>query len=70
MNEELLEAVVSADRQRDGRGRIQTSPGWHDLEPDERQAAYEATVQQRALEAALDPQGHTATVKALLARLR
>lgn len=69
MKDALFEQVVSADRERDGRGNIRPSPAWHDLEPDEREAAFEATLRQRQLEAALDPEGRSATVKALLARL-
>jgi hypothetical protein len=66
---ELIEQVIGAFRARDVDGRIQASPAWHDLAADEREAAFEATVQQRQLEAALDPEGLSSTARAVLARI-
>ena len=40
-----------------------------DLTPEGREEAYRLSVQLRALEAALDPQGRSSTVRAVLARL-
>ncbi len=67
--EELIEAVTSAWRPRDPHGRIEEHPAWHDLDDTGRREAFEATLAARALEAALDPQGLTATARAVLARL-
>ena len=67
--EELIEAVTSAWRPRAPHGRIEEHPAWHDLDDTGRREAFEATLAARALEAALDPQGLTATARAVLARL-
>lgn len=68
--EELLfEQVLSAHRARGVDGAVKSHPAWHDLDEAGRREAFEATVTLRTLEAALDPQGHSTTVKALLARL-
>lgn len=64
----LIEEAAGAFRPRDPRG-LGTLAAWHDLSPEGREAAFEASVQARALEAALDPQGRSQTVKAVLARL-
>lgn len=68
--EELLEQVVGAWRPRDRDGGARAHPAWHDLDEAGRQQAYQETVRQRALEAALDPQGLSTTAKAVLARIR
>ena len=67
--EELIEAVTSAWRPRDPHGRIEDHPAWHDLDQAGRREAFEATLAARALEAALDAEGLTATARAVLARL-
>ena len=67
--EALIEAVTSAWRPRDQHGRIEDHPAWHDLDESSRQEAFEATLAARALEAALDPRGLTATARALLERI-
>lgn len=64
----LIEEVAGAFRPRDPRA-LASLPAWHDLSPDGREAAYALSVQLRALEAALDPQGRSATVRAVLARI-
>lgn len=66
---ELMEQVVGAFRERDADGRIQSSPAWHDLADDEREAAFEATIVQRRVEAALDAEGLSSTARAVLARI-
>jgi hypothetical protein len=66
----LLEQVTSAHRETGVDGAVRSHPAWHDLPSDARVAAYEATAQLRAMEAALDPQGLSTTAKAVLARLR
>jgi hypothetical protein len=65
----LIEAVTSAWRPRDPNGRIEDHPAWHDLDDAGRQEAFEATLAARALEAALDRRGLSATARALLARI-
>ena len=64
----LIEAVTTAHRERVS-GQIIDSSAWHDLEDSERLEAYERTVIQRRLEAAVDPAGRSSTVRAVLARL-
>lgn len=66
---ELMERVIGAFRERDADGRVQASPAWHDLTAAEREAAFDATLQQRRLEAALDPEGLSSTAHAVLARI-
>jgi hypothetical protein len=65
----LIEQVITAYRNRDHNGSIVDSPAWHDLTPDERQHAFELTLQQRQLEQAIDPEGLSTTVRAVLARI-
>jgi hypothetical protein len=68
--EELLfEQVLSAYRARGVDGAVKSHPAWHDLDQAARRQAFEETLRLRRLEAALDPHGHSTTVKALLARL-
>jgi hypothetical protein len=66
----LVEAAVTAWRARDASGTIQAHPAWADLDEAGRNEAYEATLQARALEAALDADGLTTTGHAVLARIR
>jgi len=67
--ERLIEAAAGAWRDRDRDGRVKAHPAWHDLDAGGRREAFEAARQMRALEAAADPQGLSATGRALLARL-
>ncbi|MCA8925683.1 MAG: hypothetical protein KDD82_27995, partial [Planctomycetes bacterium] len=64
----LIEEVAGAFRPRDPR-QLAFLPAWHDLSPEGREAAYALSVRMRRLEAALDPEGQSATVKAVLARI-
>jgi hypothetical protein len=66
----LIEAAAAAFRERDARGAIRAHPAWWDLDTAGREAAFEAAVQSRALEAALDPAGLSSTGRAVLARIR
>jgi len=66
----LVEHVCSAHRDRDPEGRIRWSPAWHDLGAQDRRLAFERTVQSRALESALNAQGQSSTVRAVLDRIR
>ena len=69
-DELLLEQVVSAHRGRRADGSIQSHPAWHDLDADGRRAAFEETLQQRKLEAAIDGEGLSTTARAVLARIQ
>jgi hypothetical protein len=64
----LIEEVTTAHRERVA-GQIIDSSAWHDLDDEERLEAYERTLLQRRLEAAHAPDGQSATVRAVLARL-
>lgn len=66
----LIEATLSAYRERDEAGRPRVAPAWADLSPEDRAAAFEASRVARALEAAWDPRGRSATVRAVAERVR
>jgi hypothetical protein len=66
----LIEAVAGAYRARDPHGAIRSHPAWHDLDEAGREEAFERARALRALEAALDPDGLSATARAVLARIR
>lgn len=68
--EQQIEQVASAWRPREASGRIRFHPDWHDLSPEDRRHATERATESRVLEAALDPDGHSSTVRAVLARIR
>ena len=65
----LLEQVTSAHRERHVDGTIASHPAWHDLDDAGRTEAFEATLTLRKMEAALDAEGHSSTVRALLSRI-
>lgn len=67
---ELIEAAAAAFRERDVTGRIQPSPEWWDLSPQDRQELFDLQMRSRLLERALDPDGLSSTVRAVLARIR
>jgi hypothetical protein len=69
MNEGLIEQVVGAYRETGAQGEIVASPAWHDLEPAERAEAFERSLVMRGVEAALDADGLSSTVRAVLGRL-
>lgn len=64
----IVEEVAGAFRPRDPR-RLAFLPAWHDLSPEGREEAFALSVEMRALEAALDPQGYSSTVRAVLSRI-
>ncbi len=68
--ERLIAAVTSAHRERDADGRARAHPAWHDLDAAGRIEAFEATLRQRALEAAANAEGLSTTAQAVLARIR
>ena len=68
-NDLLIEQACSAFRERDVSGRILPSPAWCDLAPQAREELFEQQIESRLLERAVDPQGFSATVRAVLNRL-
>jgi hypothetical protein len=64
----LVEETAGAFRPRDPRA-VAVLPAWHDLSPEAREAAFALAVRMRRIEAALDPEGRSATVRAVLARI-
>jgi hypothetical protein len=68
--EALVEAAAGAFRERDRTGRVRFHSAWWDLDEAGRREAFEAARQNRALEAALDPEGLSSTARAVLARIR
>jgi hypothetical protein len=69
-DELLIEAAAGAWRPRHPRGEVAYHPAWWDLDQAGRRAAFEIARQDRALEAALDPDGLSTTGKAVMARIR
>lgn len=65
----LLEAAVTAFRERDTHGRLLPAPAWWDLPEEARVELFERQMNARRLERAVDPMGHSATVKAVLNRI-
>ncbi|MEZ4370205.1 MAG: hypothetical protein R3B07_05240 [Polyangiaceae bacterium] len=68
--ESLIEEVVSAHRERGPHGEVRFAPAFHDLERDARRSAFDRSVEQRRIEALLDPQGLSTTGHAVLARIQ
>lgn len=66
----LIELVTNAWRPPDLDGGAKFHPAWYDLDAADRRLAFEETAKQRALEAALDPDGLSTTARAVLARIR
>jgi hypothetical protein len=68
--EALVEAASTAWRPRERDGTVHAHPAWHDLDTEGRLRAHGAAGASRVLEAALDPQGLSSTVHAVLARIQ
>lgn len=69
--EELIAAASTAWRPRSpGDDTVRAHPAWFDLDEAGRVAAYEEALAQRQVEAALDPDGLSATARTVLARIR
>ena len=65
----LIEETAGAFRpQRDG--RVGSLPAWHDLDVEGRVEAHARAAGLRRMEAALDPEGMSSTVRAVLSRIR
>ncbi len=65
----LVEQACSAFRERDRSGRVLPSPAWLDLSPEEREQVFRLQLETREVERAAAPDGASATVHAVLARL-
>jgi len=67
--ETLIESVLSAWRPRTPDGQIHPHPAWADLSESDRRAAFDAALGARSLESLLDPDGLSATARAVLGRV-
>jgi hypothetical protein len=65
----LIEASVTAHRERDLEGRLKPPAEWWDLAPEALDELFQRQLVTREIERVMDPQGQTATVKAVLARI-
>jgi hypothetical protein len=65
----LIEAAISAYRERTTSGRILPSPAWHDLSPESREELFQRQLQSRIMERALSPLGASTSVQSVLSRL-
>jgi hypothetical protein len=66
----LVEAALTAYRERDAEGLPLVPPEWWDLSPEGRENVYRRQLEARRVESLLDERGWSATVKAVLARIR
>jgi hypothetical protein len=69
-DETLVSAATTAHRARDAEGRLVPDAAWMDLDDEGRRAAFDATVRQRKMEAALDGEGLSSTARAVLRRIK
>jgi hypothetical protein len=65
----LIEASVTAHRDRDAAGRLAAPPEWWDLPPDALDELCRRQLLTRELERLIDPEAMTATVRAVRARI-
>lgn len=65
----LVESCITAFRERDSEGRLMPPAAWWDLPPEALDELYERQALARGLERALDPEGLSATARAVLARI-
>ncbi len=68
--EMLIEQAASAFREQNAQGRILPSPAWWDLADEDRDTLYARQLECRIIERSLDPAGLSATVRAVIERLR
>jgi hypothetical protein len=67
--DDLIEASVTAYRERDVDGHPMPPAEWWDLPPEALDELYRRQLLARAIDRAMDPAGQSATVKAVLARV-
>ena len=65
----LIEAAVTAYRERDADGRIIPPPAWWDLAPEALDELFAEQALAREIERAMDPAGESATAKAVMGRI-
>ena len=65
----LIEEATTAWRPHTPDGRILEHPAWADLDTAARQTAFEEALVMRILEAALDADGHSTTVRSVMAAI-
>ena len=65
----LVESCVTAFRERDAEGRLTPPAAWWDLPPEALDELYAQQLLAREIERALDPQGLSATARAVLTRI-
>lgn len=68
--EALLEALASAHRERGPLGDVRPHRAFFDLDDEGRAEAFELAEELRAIEAALDPDGLSATAREVLRRIQ
>jgi hypothetical protein len=68
--DDRIERAASAYREVRGDGTIADSPDWHDLDEIDRRAAHDRASSLRRLEAALEPDGLSTAMRAVLRRIR
>lgn len=66
---ELIEAAVTAHRERDRDGRIVPPAAWWDLSPEGLDRLFAEQAFAREIERAVDSNGESGTVKAVMARI-
>jgi hypothetical protein len=67
--ESLIEEATTAWRPRTPHGQILDHPAWADLDAAGRLKVFEETLVMRTIEAALDPDGYSTTVRAVAAMI-
>jgi hypothetical protein len=65
----LIEATLTAHRERDADGFPVAPPQWWDLSPEGRDLALQLQLAARRMESLLDERGWSSTVKAVMERL-
>jgi hypothetical protein len=65
----LVEASVTAYRERDLEGRLTPPSEWWDLAPEALDELFQRQLLTHEIERVMDPRGQSATVKAVLARI-
>lgn len=65
----LIEAAVTAHRDRDREGRLVPPAAWWDLSPEDAAELFRRQLVTRVLERAADPAGRSTTVRAVLGRI-
>ena len=66
----LIERALGAFREIGPTGRVLPAPAWWDLSAEARETLFEAQIQSRLMEAAIDARGLSTTARAVLERTR